>query len=603
MEQAGAIGVLCIAVGGVFAQWLAWRLRLPAIVVLFAAGLIVGPGLQLLHPSAQFGDALRPLVGLAVAIVVFEGGLALDLRELRAAGEGVLRLTALALPLNFAMGGAAAHWVGGMGWGPASLFGAITVVTGPTVVLPLLRVTRLERRASAFLKWEAIVNDPIGAVLAAGTLQVLVLAGQGHSLATTLLPQVAAGIALAVGLGLGGGLLTRWAFDRDQVPEYLKTPMLLALALGAYSSANLLIDGAGLLAATVLGVTLANLRIPGLAELRRFKLALVVLLVSALFITLTADLDRHTLSQLSWPVLLLTAAMLFVVRPSCILIATFRSGLSWQERVLAAWIAPRGIVAAAVAGVAGLRLQEAGYPGANLVVPAVFTLIAATMVLHGFSLGPLARCLGLALADTPGIAVVGASPWSTNLALVLHDAGVPTLLVDTFPGALDPARKCGLPTLQAELVSDRGEEQMSGRAVDYLVAATPDDIYNSLVCTRVMPELGRRRVFQLAPPGGHADLRNGLSRDVRGQILGLPALDHATCAARHVEGWRCRLITLNAPEDLDPTLEVLMLLRSGGGLHLASEEDPVALAPAAGDRVVVFEPPAAFELRLAAAQS
>ncbi len=592
MEQTGAIAVLCIAGGGVFAQWLAWRLRLPGIVVLFAAGLLAGPGLQLLHPSVQFGDALRPLVGLAVAIVVFEGGLALDLRELRAAGEGVLRLTALALPLNFALGAAAAHWIGAMGWGPALLFGAITVVTGPTVVLPLLRVTRLERRASAFLKWEAIVNDPIGAILAAGTLEVLVLAGRpGQSLAGTLLPQIAAGTALAVALGVGAGFGTRFAFDRDQVPEYLKTPMLLVLAMGTYAGANLLIDGAGLLAATIYGVTLANLHIPGLAELRRFKESLVVLLVSALFITLTADLDRHTLSEISGPVLLLTAAMLFAVRPACILLATVRSGLSWQERTLSAWFAPRGIVAAAVAGVSGLRLQQAGYPGAVLVVPAVFTLIATTMVLHGFTLGPLARRLGLALPTTPGLAIVGASPWSTDLARVLHEAGLPVLLVDTYPGALDEARMRSIPVLQADLVSDRGEEQLSGRPVDYLLAATPNDIYNGLVCTRLMPDLGRRRVFQLAPPGGEIDLQRGVSRDLRGQALGLPPLDHATCTSRFSQGWRCRVVDLDFLDDLDANLDVLILLRPGGGLLLASQEDPVGFAPTKGDRAVVFQPP------------
>ena len=168
MEQAVAVGVLCVAVVGVAAQWVAWRLKLPAIVLLFAAGLLAGPVLGLMHPSEALKGNLLPLVGLAVAIVVFEGGLALDVRELRAAGEGVLRLTVIALPISFVLGTVAANLLTGMGWGPASLYGAITVVTGPTVVLPLLRYTRLKRRAAAFLKWEAIVNDPIGAVAGRG---------------------------------------------------------------------------------------------------------------------------------------------------------------------------------------------------------------------------------------------------------------------------------------------------------------------------------------------------------------------------------------------------------------------------------------------------
>ena len=198
MSHSVAIAVLCMAVAGVGAQWIAWRLKLPAIVLLFAVGLIVGPGLRVFEPSVAFGPALQPIVGLAVAIVVFEGGLALDVRELRAAGEGVLRLTMVALPISFVLAALAARLCAGMAWGAALLFGAITVVTGPTVVLPLLRNTRLERRASSFLKWEAIVNDPIGALLAAIVLSAMLAhGGAGGSLAAEL----AEGLVLAAGLG------------------------------------------------------------------------------------------------------------------------------------------------------------------------------------------------------------------------------------------------------------------------------------------------------------------------------------------------------------------------------------------------------------------
>ena len=177
METGVAIAILCIAGAGVASQWLAWRFRLPAIVLLFGVGLVAGPGLQLIHPSAVAGPALKPLVGLAVAIVVFEGGLSLNFRDLKAAGEGVLRLTAIALPINWILAALASHWIAGLGWGVAILFGSITVVTGPTVVLPLLRHVRLRRRAAAFLRWEAIVNDPIGAILAALTFDGLIGAG------------------------------------------------------------------------------------------------------------------------------------------------------------------------------------------------------------------------------------------------------------------------------------------------------------------------------------------------------------------------------------------------------------------------------------------
>jgi NhaP-type Na+/H+ or K+/H+ antiporter len=583
MQTDVAIAVLCIVVGGIAAQWLAWRLKLPAIVLLFVAGLLVGPVFQLITPTRSFGPSLHPIIGLAVAIVVFEGGLALDFRELRAAGEGVLRLTIFALPLSWGLGTIAAHVLAGMEWGPATLFGAITIVTGPTVVLPLLRHVRLKSRPAAFLKWEAIVNDPIGAILAAVILEILV-SGMTGQLASHLF----LGVAAATALGIGAGYLVRWMFIRDLAPELLKTPILLALALGVDVTSNLVMDDAGLVAATLFGVTVANLHVPGTAELRRFKEALVVFIVSALFITLTADLDRATLSRLSWPLAALTLAMLIAVRPLTILFATARSGLSVPERLLTGWIAPRGIVAAAVAGIAGLRLQEAGYPGANEVMPAVFALIAATMVLHGFTLAPLSRRLGLRLGDAPGLAIVGASPWSTDLADALHQAGVPVLLIDTFPGALNPARELGIPVLQAEILSEHGEEKLSGHAIDYLLAATADEIYNGLVCTRMMPELGRQRVFQLAPAGGLPDDRRGLGRDWRGRIIGDPPADFAILQQHFAAGWR---FAMSGAAETGLSAPGLLTLAETGALHLLTTEhdgDPIV-----GQRIQQAPPGAA----------
>lgn len=601
MTHTTAIAVLCIAVGGVGAQWVAWRLELPAIVLLFAVGLIVGPGLLILEPAKTFGAGLQPMVGLAVAIVVFEGGLALDLRELRAAGEGVARLTMVALPISFVLASAAAHLVAGMGWTAALLYGAITVVTGPTVVLPLIRNTRLERRAAAFLKWEAIVNDPVGALLASIVLALMLAGGETPGgLALSLV----VGLGVSLGLGIGGALLVQWLVRHDQAPETLKTPMLLAMALGVYVVSNLVIDGAGLAAATIFGIALANRHIPGLAELARFKEALVVLLVAALFVVLTASLDRALFVHLSWPVVALTLVMVFAVRPAAIALATMRSSLTWKERVLAGWIAPRGIVAAAVAGIASTKLAAAGVTGADQVMPAVFALIAATMILHGFSLAPLARRLGLTLGERPGLAIIGATAWSVELATVLRDAGTPVLLIDTYPGALDAARRLRLPVLQAEILSEHGEDELAGRRIDYLIAATANDVYNSLVCAKLAPELGRARVFQMAPSGGDIDGWVGLDREWRGAVIGRPPLDFATARRRQKEGWRFALrahveAELAEGEEQKPgTLDEdcadaeigLLALRRDGGLAIASREGG-KVSVGEGDRVLVLAEP------------
>jgi NhaP-type Na+/H+ or K+/H+ antiporter len=485
------------------------------------------------------------------------------------------------------LGTIAAHFVGDMSWGPAVLFGAITVVTGPTVVLPLLRQTRLQRRAASFLKWEAIVNDPIGAILAAVVLEILV----GHS-GAVFAGQIIAALAIAVALGIAAGLVVRWALLHDQIQEVLKTPLIIALTLGIFTISNLVMVDSGLVAATIFGAALANMHVPGLAALRRFKESLVVLLVSALFIVLTSDLSRSMLMQLSWPIFRLTLAMLFVVRPAAIMLATWRSRLSKQERILSGWIAPRGIVAAAVAGVVGLRLQSAGYATGALVMPSVFALIAATMVLHGFTLRPLAQRLRLTLSDEPGLAIIGASEWSTDMAAALTRTGVPVLLVDIFPGALDQARELKLSVLQAEVLSEQGSEELDGRAVDYLLAMTPDDIYNGLVCARLAPELGLQHVLQLAPERGRLDLRRGLSRESRGKVLGDASWNYAMFEERYQHGWRFSIKVIEAGEisscvETDGPIE-LLVIRNHGHLIFPSVEEDLHPVPHIGDKVLMF---------------
>jgi NhaP-type Na+/H+ or K+/H+ antiporter len=592
MEHDLATAVLCVVGGGIAAQVLAARLRIPAIVLLLALGFLVGPVLGLVHPTLDFGPNLRPLIGLAVAIVVFEGGLALDFRELRASGEGVLRLTAFALPINFVLGTLAAHLIGGMMWGPASVFGAILVVTGPTVILPLLRHARLERRSAAFLKWEAIVNDPVGAILTAVVIEIL--AGVPHGVSegpvTALSLHLAEGVLVAGALGVGSALLVAWAFRRDLIPETLKTPVLLALALVSYVVPNLLMHEAGLIGATVFGIALANRHVPGLAELRRFKEALVVLLVSCLFVVLTADLDLAVLGKLSAPILGLTAAILFVVRPAAIWLATLRSDLTRRERLFVGWIGPRGIVAAAVAGVAGPRLSEAGYAGGDLIQPTVFAVIVSTVLAHGFSLGPLARRLGLSTAaDTQRLAVVGASPWASDLVIALHRAGVPVVIIDIYPGAMFPAREAGVPTLQAELLSRHAEERMADHPPDHLLAATRDDLYNALVCTRLAPEIGRERVYQLAPSENHllhAD--TGVSRDARGKVFGYADASFDAFAGRHEAGWQF-LVTgpdyVAQPDDIH-----LLAIKTDGSLEFVSVDHDENEA-AEGDRLLILQAP------------
>ena len=589
MEDTILLLVVGVAVAGVFGQWLGWRLKVPAIIPLLAIGAVIGPIAGIVRPSQALGEVMRPAIGMAVAIIVFEGGLNLNLRELRSAGSGVLRLVAVALPLNWLFGTLAAHFVAGISWPVSILVGAILVVTGPTVIMPLLRQARLEPRSAAFLKWEAIVNDPIGAtitllVLSFLTLSTTMSSGEAvFQLAWRTL--LGGGIAAALGMAVPFGI--RSLFRRDLAPEYLKTPILLAGALGVYAAGEAIQPETGLVGATLFGVVLANIDVTGLQELRRFKESLTVFLVSGLFILLTANIDRQTVMMLSWPIAATTLAILFVARPLAIGLATLGAKVSWSERLLVGWIGPRGVVAAAIAGVAGEQLAKAGYPDANRVLPLVFAVIASTVLLHGLSLAPLARRLKLASGGRGGLLIVGASAFTIGLGETLRAAGIPVLLVDRSANALRAARLAGLQTMRVEVLSIIGEEVIDLRDFEHLLAATPDDAYNALVCTRFAPELGRERIYQLAPDESTG--RNAASREWRGKIaVGLDmAHDRLSDLMQGGASFLIELAGERASSD-EPSW-VIATVGSNGDFSLASPEQDVA-APEEGLVIVLHQP-------------
>lgn len=593
MEQGVLVYVLAVVVAGVAAQWVGWRLRVPAIVLLLAVGLLVGPGLRLIAPSEDLGPLLAAGIGLAVAVVVFEGGLNLNLAELEAAGRGIRRLVVLALPLNWVFGTLAAHWIGDLSWPVAALVGAILVVTGPTVILPLLRQANLRRRPATLLKWEAVVNDPLGAMLTVVVLQLVVETGDDDDLSTIALRLLPA-VAVAVAAGAALALAVKAAFHADLVPEVLRVPVLTAGTLGLYAATNAVHAESGLLAATVFGLALANLSIAGLSHATRFEEAVTVMLVSALFILLAADIGREVFTWISWRLAAFVASVLLVVRPAAIWLATIGSGLCVRERLLVAWVAPRGIVAAAIAGLAGSELARAGFPEGRMVLPMVFAVIVATVVLQGMTLSPLARWLDLRAAERPGLLIVGASPWSLALARTLDGEGVPVAVADRSWAALRPVRDAGLRSAAIEVLSEAVSTSLDFAAVDYVLAATDDDAYNALVCARLAPELGQERVSQLAIAGRRLDSHAVPARDWRGKVVGGEGLDHATANALLAQGWRFQVRPVPTEADFGkarsaPEETVVLAIRPDGGLAFHSPEHRARLH--AGDRLLTFRPP------------
>jgi NhaP-type Na+/H+ or K+/H+ antiporter len=582
--------LILLGVLGIGAQWLAWRLRVPSIVLLMAAGLIAGPALGVIRPHAQFGELLHPLVSLFVAVILFEGGLNLRLHELRHAGTGVVRLVALGVPLTWGLTAVAARALGGLEWPVALLFAAITVVTGPTVILPLLRQARLRKRPASYLRWEGIINDPAGALLAVLVFEFFAHGDQLSDLGLNL------GLALAASaaLGWGGARGIAHAFSGGAVPEFLKPPVLLVAVAGVYGAANAVQAEAGLLAVTVMGMVLGNQRLAGLEELRRFKEYITVLLVSGVFILLTADLDPDLLASLDWRSVLLVAAVIFAVRPLAVWLATLGTGMDWRERALLGWIAPRGIVAAAVAGFFGPRMVEAGYPQGEQLLPLVFVLILATVLLHGLSIRWLARRLGLAAARGNGVLVIGASPWGQELARTLHELEVPVLLADTSWNRLRQARIAGIPVYFGEILSEAGDERLDIYEMSQLVALTPNDAYNALVCSHMANELGRTNVYQLP---SHRTEGDEEGRELSYTLRGLPLLGEdyvfEALQRRHYQGWsfhRTRLTESYTYEDhlrdrTGETVDVL-LLHTDGTVEFKMAEQP--LEPSPGDLLVTF---------------
>ena len=580
----------CALIGalGLGAQWIAWRIQAPAIVLMALAGMAVGPlwaaifGAPLLNPSHTFGDLLRPIVSLAVAVILFEGGLVLKFENLRDAGPAVRRMVFVGGPLAWILGSFAARYAAGLDWGSAVVFAGVMVVTGPTVIMPLLRQSKLGGRVGSALKWEGIVNDPVGALFAVASFEVLrVATSEGSVLGAAGWIIVAAMLGTALGVAFGWFMVR--AFRAGWTPEYLKAPIIFASIILCYALAEMLAKEIGLVAVTAYGMTLANSNLAGLAELQKFKEEIAILLVSGVFVILTANLTPALIaSALTWNTLFFLIAMLFVVRPLSIWLSTLGT-LQRNEAILLGWIAPRGIVAVAVSGLFSQLLVELNndldvsspfnFYGAEQIAPLAFAMVFATVVLHGFTIGPLSRYLGLSRKAKPGTLVVGVNPWSIDLAKALHDAGVDVILADSNWRRLKPAREAGMETFFGEVLSEEAEVRLDHTRFESVVALSANEPYNALVCGQFAPELGRHRVFQLSSQDGEDEDPRAIGVDARGRTLIRRGRSYDALIRDHYRGWEFAKTTLTAHYDLDalkadrPQADIIAEIRADGSVN------------------------------------
>lgn len=430
MHESLPVSLAVILAFGVGAQWLAWRLRLPSILLLLLFGFAVGPVTGWLEPDILFGDGLFPLVSLSVAVILFEGGLSLTYAELRRIGGVMGRLVSIGALVTWVLSTVAAMLLLGLDLPLAALFGAILTVTGPTVIGPLLRYVRPVGSVGPILKWEGIVIDPIGATLAVLVFEA-VLAGDAQAAPRLIIGGVLSTALVGTIVGAAGAVLLIVLLARFWVPDTLQNPVVLTVVLTAFVVADALQHEAGLLAVTVMGIALANQRWVPIRHIVEFKESLQVLLIGGLFIVLTARLELADIAAIGPESLLFLGVMILLVRPTAVFLATLGAGLHWRERAFLAWMAPRGIVAASVASLFAIRLAEVGVPEAERLAPLTFLVIVGTVALYSLTVRPVAQWLGLASPDPTGALIVGAHPLAQAVGLALQGRGLRVLLVDT----------------------------------------------------------------------------------------------------------------------------------------------------------------------------
>lgn len=532
------IGIATVIALGIGAQWLAWRLHLPSILMLLVVGFLAGPITGLLHPDELFGELLLPVVSLAVAIILFEGGLSLSLRELREVGSAFTKLVTLGALVTGAASAALAWAIFDLSPSLAALLGAILVVTGPTVIMPLLRDLRPRRRLGNMLKWEGIVIDPIGAILAVLVFEVI-LATETPNPATSV---AIVGILKAIGGGTGIGLIGAGtlvlALRRYWIPDFLQNPVTLMIVVLAYTASNQIQPESGLLSVTLMGAVLANQRAVTVKHIVEFKENLRVLLIAVLFILLAARLPLASVTALGPEALVFIGLLILVVRPLAVALCTIGSRLSWRERAFVAWMAPRGIVAAAVSSLFALRLSEAGYAGTEALVAITFAVITGTVAVYGLTAGLLARWLGVADPNPQGALVIGAQPWAREIAGAIRDEGFPVRLVDDNWAHITEARQAGFETFYAGVLQEYVLDEIDLDGIGRVLALTSNDEVNALAALHFMEVFGRAEVYQLPPPrvaeGEPAEQL--LPKHLRGRLLFAEDVTYGELARRFAEG-------------------------------------------------------------------
>ena len=526
------ISLVLVSVGiiSLVCQWFAWRVKLPAILLLLLSGLVIGPLLNLINVDKIFGDLLFPFVSLSVSIILFEGSLNLKWKEIREHGGVVRNLVTIGLLMTWVLTAILSHYLLALDWSIAWLFGALVSVTGPTVIIPMLRAIRPNASIANILRWEGILIDPLGALLVVLVYEFIIASNVGYPLMHSVL-------AFFKLLGVGGaagalaGYMWGVVLRNHALPEHLRSFATLIVVLAIFVFANHLQEESGLFAVTVLGIWLANMDDVDIQDILHFKETLSALLISALFILLAARLSLESLTSIGWPEIILLAVLILLIRPISVVLSCLTSSLNWRERMVIAILAPRGIVAASVAALVAIRLAESGYQQADRLVPLTFFVIIGTVVIYSLITAPLARLLAVSEPEPRGFLIVGANSIARAIAKALTDVGFRTILVDSNREYIKAARMAGLPVFYGNPVSEEAEQELDLVGIGRLLAVSPDSELNSLAVLRYRHEFGRNRVYTIQTDNEKSSSRHKTASKLRGNIFAAEGLTYKKFAS------------------------------------------------------------------------
>lgn len=500
-----------IIILGIIAQWVAWRLKLPAILPLILIGLLVGPiatlytedGSKLIEPiwngeKGLFpGDGLYYFVSLAISIILFEGGLTLKRSEIRNVGPVITKLITVGTIVTFLGAGFAAHYIFDLSWQISFLFSALIIVTGPTVITPILRNIPLKKDVSTVLKWEGILIDPIGALVAVLVFEFISV-GEGQAFTKTALIEFGKILLFGTTFGFTFAHALAFAIKRNFIPHYLLNVVSLSVVLLVFVESDLFAHESGLLAVVVMGMVMGNMNLPNLKELLYFKESLSVLLISILFILLAANINISDMELIyNWNTVLLFAVIVFIIRPLGVFLSSMGSDLKLNEKLFIGWVGPRGIVAAGIASLFGSKLIQKGEPGAEYITPLVFMIVLGTVLLNATTARLFARLVGVFLTKSEGILIIGASKVSRLIAKYLKENNRHVVLIDNNPANIDKAKKLGIEAFVANIYSDTLTDNIELNDVGYLMALTANSDINRYAIENLGKQFGENGAFRL----------------------------------------------------------------------------------------------------------